>query len=81
MTARRARLTWTIWVVMGLGLGVGWRGAWASEGPSFDCGRVESGGIEAMICADPDLAALDRKLADVYAHASTRARDEQTPVL
>ena len=68
-------------MVIGLFLGAGSQGIQADDGPSFDCGRVESGSIEAMICADPDLAALDRNLAGVYAEASDRARDEQPPVL
>lgn len=36
--------------------------------PSFDCARAGSK-AEEMICADPDLAALDRRMADRYAAA------------
>lgn len=50
-------------------------------GPSFSCDKVKAGGIEAMICADKDLSALDRKLAGVYAAASKVAVNEHPPVL
>ena len=33
--------------------------------PSFDCGKVEAGSIEAIICKDQGLSELDRKLAYV----------------
>lgn len=39
-----------------------------SVSPSFDCSKA-SGQVEELICADADLAALDRKLADVYEKA------------
>lgn len=45
-----------------------------AQGPSFDCGRVKSGGIEARVCGDADLAALDRRLAEVYAQAVAKAK-------
>lgn len=48
----------------------------AAAGPSFDCGRVEPGSIEAQVCASPDLAALDRQLAAVYAAARAKAKNE-----
>ena len=55
---------------------------WAAEsGPSFDCGKVEAGSIEALICADEGLAALDRVMAGVYRQASERATNEHPPVL
>jgi uncharacterized protein len=50
-------------------------------GPSFDCNKVETGSIEAMICEDEELSALDRNLATVYADASKRATNEHPPVL
>jgi len=50
-------------------------------GPSFDCGKVEAGSIEAMVCDDAGLAALDRQLADVYGQASERAVNEHPPML
>jgi uncharacterized protein len=36
--------------------------------PSFDCARAAND-IERMVCIDSDLAMLDRRMADVYAHA------------
>jgi uncharacterized protein YecT (DUF1311 family) len=36
-----------------------------AQGPSFDCGVAE-GAVEEMICADAELAALDRKMDEVY---------------
>jgi uncharacterized protein len=50
-------------------------------GPSYDCAKVEPGGIEAMICEDKDLSALDRKLSQVYASASIKAGNEHPPTL
>ncbi|TWB19075.1 ankyrin repeat protein [Nitrospirillum amazonense] len=37
----------------------------ATDGPSFDCAKAASP-IEQRICADPDLAARDRQMADAY---------------
>jgi uncharacterized protein len=53
----------------------------AAEGPSFDCRKVQKDSIEAQICADPALSALDRKLAEVYAAASAKAKNEHPPTL
>ncbi|MDY7095451.1 MAG: MliC family protein, partial [Acidobacteriota bacterium] len=53
----------------------------ASRGPSFSCDEVRPGSIEAMVCEDGDLAALDRQLAAVYSAASERAADERPPRL
>ena len=52
-----------------------------AEGPSFDCAKVAAGSIEALVCRDPGLSALDRKLAEVYAAASKKAGNEHPPVL
>ena len=49
--------------------------------PSFDCAKAKPGSIEALICADPALAALDSQLADVYAAARKKAANEKPPVL
>ena len=49
--------------------------------PSFDCAKAKPGSIEALICADTALAALDRQLADVYAAARKKAANEKPPVL
>lgn len=40
----------------------------AEDGPSFDCAKVGSS-AEELICADPELAALDREMAAVYQSA------------
>ena len=56
-------------------------GAVSAEGPSFDCSKVEAGSIEEMVCKDGELAALDRKLAEVYGDASKKAVKEHPPVL
>ncbi|WP_172292219.1 MliC family protein [Pseudoruegeria sp. HB172150] len=42
--------------------------ALAQDGPSFDCAAAQSE-AEKLICEDPDLAALDRLVADRYAAA------------
>jgi len=55
--------------------------ATGGAGPSFDCGKVGADGVEAMICGDPELSALDRKLSVVYADASEKATNEHPPVL
>ena len=44
-------------------------------GPSFDCTKAKSG-REKVVCANADLAALDRTLADVY--AKERGRRDAT---
>jgi uncharacterized protein len=59
--------------------------AWAAitpaAGPSFDCGKVQKGSIEELICKDEELSVLDRKMAAVYAEASQIAINEHPPVL
>lgn len=56
---------------IGIGLTVG---AYASE-PSFDCAKAD-GSVEELICKDAELAALDRKLSEVYAAALKRVAEE-----
>ena len=56
-------------------------GAAQAAGPSFDCGKVEAGSVEELVCRDAELAAADRKLAAVYAEALQKAGNEQPPVL
>ncbi len=53
----------------------------AAQGPAFNCRKVEPGSIEAMICGDAELSALDKKLAGVYAAATAKAKSERPPVL
>ncbi len=59
------------------------RGASAvmAAGPSFDCRKVAEGSIEKIICADDELARLDRNLTEVYSAASKKAANERPPVL
>ena len=52
-----------------------------AQGPSFSCDAVREGSIEAMVCGDDELAALDRELAAIYSAASEKAANEQPPVL
>ncbi|MBV5330048.1 MAG: MliC family protein [Chlorobium sp.] len=52
-----------------------------ADAPSFTCNSVKPGSIEAMVCADAELSALDRKLAEVFAAASKKATNEHPPVL
>ncbi|MGP0594069.1 MliC family protein [Nitrospira sp. T9] len=62
--------------------GVGDPGGTAkAQGPSYACINVIGGSIEAMICKDEELSALDRKLSGVYATASKKAINEHPPVL
>ncbi|MDE1145504.1 MAG: ankyrin repeat domain-containing protein [Azospirillaceae bacterium] len=62
------RRLWVL-VVLLLPLSVAAAGRAAADatGPSFDCAKAV-GPIEKRICADPDLAAHDRKLAETYQH-------------
>lgn len=53
----------------------------ATGGPSYSCDKVKPGSIEAMICEDTELSALDLKLSGVYAAASKKAADERPPQL
>ena len=52
-----------------------------TPGPSYACDKVKAGSIEAMICEDTELSALDRKLSDVYVAASMIAINEHPPLL
>ena len=49
--------------------------------PSFDCEKVEDGSIEERVCKDDGLAALDNKLAEVYAESARKAFNEHPPIL
>ncbi len=46
-----------------------------AKGPAFDCGKAQ-GEVEQLICKDESLAALDRKLDEVYKAALAKARDD-----
>ena len=52
-----------------------------ATGPAFDCKASGLGTIEKMVCADPALAALDRKVAALYRQAQKKAVNEHPPVL
>jgi uncharacterized protein len=47
--------------------------AHAQSGPSFSCDPPPESTVEKLICKDAPLAALDRKLADVYKAAGAKA--------
>jgi uncharacterized protein len=51
-----------------------------AEGPAFDCAKAD-GEVEKLICQDEGLAALDRKLDEVYKAALAKARNEMPPAL
>jgi uncharacterized protein len=70
------RIEGLVWVLqVGLiGAGSMAGAAWGAE-PSFDCTKA-SGQVEALICRDDGLAALDRKLASAYARALERVRED-----
>nr|WP_088212704.1 MliC family protein [Shewanella sp. Shew256] len=55
--------------------------AMAAEKPSFDCGKVQAGSIEELVCQDAGLTKLDLQLAEVYAQAADKAKNEQPPML
>jgi uncharacterized protein len=55
--------------------------AMARAAPSFDCTRVQAGSIAERVCRDPALSQLDRQLADVFAAAVKKARNERPPTL
>jgi uncharacterized protein len=51
-----------------------------AQEPGFDCAKA-SGSIEKMICADTELAALDRRLSAAYSAALPKAANEHPPIL
>ena len=51
-----------------------------AKGPAFDCGKAQ-GEVEQLICKDEGLAALDRKLDEVYKAARAKAANEVPPAL
>ena len=50
------------------------RAADQAKGPTFDCAKA-TGAVENLICDDEGLAALDRKLDDVYKAAVAKAKN------
>lgn len=57
------------------------RTASGANAPAFACSKVRPGSAEAVVCNDPELSALDRKLAGVYAAAKRKAVNEHPPTL
>ena len=72
---RLLRLLFVCLVVSGIGL----RRVEAS--PSFDCDRVIEGSVEKLICDDPELSALDRRLSEVFEAALVKEKSNPHPVL
>lgn len=52
-----------------------------AAGPTFSCDKLQPNSIEATICSDSTLSALDRELSDVYASALKKATNEHPPTL
>ena len=52
-----------------------------AQGPAFSCDKVAAGSIEALICQDASLSALDRQLAALYAEASKKAASDPYSLL
>ncbi|GIU17518.1 hypothetical protein TUM4644_02880 [Shewanella colwelliana] len=53
----------------------------ADASPSYHCDSASLSSIESLICQTPQLAMLDRQLADVYSLATAKAHNEHPPVL
>ena len=51
-----------------------------AKGPAFDCAKAQ-GEAEQLVCKDEGLAALDRKLDEVFKTARAKATNEVPPVL
>ena len=64
-----------------IALGLASIGGAVEAAPSFDCSKVEAGSIEALICQDDQLSALDWKMAVVFAAATKKASNEHPQVL
>ena len=64
--SRRSLLTWVYIISTALSV------AHAKE-PAFDCAKAQ-GEVERLICGNEALAALDRKLDDIYRSAAVKAR-------
>lgn len=51
-----------------------------AEGPTFDCIKAQ-GEVEKLICSDASLAALDRRLDEVFKGASAKAKGQPAKLL
>jgi len=56
-------------------------GSASARGPSYDCAKAAAGSIEALVCEDAELSALDRRLAGVFAAANQKTGNEHPPLL
>lgn len=56
-------------------------GSALAQGPAFSCDKVAAGSMEALICQDAALSALDRQLAALYAEASQTAASDPYSLL
>jgi uncharacterized protein len=52
-----------------------------ASSPSFDCAKAAPSSIEELVCKDPELSALDRRMAVVYAAALKKAANGKPPML
>jgi uncharacterized protein len=57
-----------------------WAAPALAQGPTFDCAKAK-GSVEELICKEPALAALDRKLDEVYKAAAAKAKDQMPAML
>lgn len=48
-----------------------------ASGPSFSCARAPEGGVEEVICRDPDLSRQDRVLATAFGQARAAVRGSE----
>jgi uncharacterized protein len=62
-----------VFVLSFVGLATALPQAALAEAPTFDCAKAQ-GAVEKLICSDAGLAALDRRLGEVYRAASTKAQ-------
>jgi uncharacterized protein len=67
----------TLAVAWGIAAGASVASDAVPPGPSYSCANVVALSVEAMVCNDAGLAALDRKLAAVYGEALQIAATQQ----
>ena len=70
-------------IVMGQSIviaGMLWAAPAAAQGPAFDCAKA-SGSVEELICKDPALGALDRKLDGAFKAATAKAKGQMLATL
>ena len=67
-----------LFTFLSLGYGVSASAQVSDQGPSFDCGKA-SGTVQKLICSNPDLAQLDRELADIFGRALVNLPESERP--